>query len=89
MGVGVSTARGHKMARDLIIGDIDKEIDNNILHKSSPEISNVRSVRKRISNGPVPTAGNFQYRAGYRGKAEGIHQARRKGDMNEARLFKN
>jgi hypothetical protein len=59
MGVGVSTARGHKMALDLIIGDVDKEIDNGMLDKFSPEIANVRTIRKHYSNRPVPAADPF------------------------------
>jgi hypothetical protein len=59
MGVGVSTARGHKMALDLSIGDNDQETDNGMLHKSSPEIANVRTIRKRIGNRPVPAADPF------------------------------
>jgi hypothetical protein len=46
MAVGVSTAPGSKMALHLIIGEIDQEIDDGIVHKSSVEIANVPAIRK-------------------------------------------
>jgi hypothetical protein len=59
MAVGVSTARGHEMSLDLIIGEIEQEIENGILHKSSTAVPNVRSTRQRSSQRPVPAADPF------------------------------
>jgi hypothetical protein len=55
MALGVFTARGHTMALDRIIVEIDKETDQDVIHKSFTPIEKVRIIQKRtLTNRPLP-----------------------------------